>query len=58
MADPDQGFVRCELCDAERDIEYLEKKSAVTVKKKGGVTTYVQAANGDSADVDAMLAGL
>ena len=57
LADPDQGFVRCELCDAERDIEYLERKSVATVKKKGGVVTYLQAANG-AADVDAMLAGL
>ena len=58
LADPDQGFAVCELCDAERDIAYLEKKSVVTVKKKGGVATYLQAANGDAADVDAMLAGL
>ena len=58
LADPDQGFAVCELCDAERDIAYLEKKSVATVKKKGGVATYLQAANGDTADVDAMLAGL
>ena len=58
LADPDQGFVRCELCDAERDIEYLERKSVATVKKKGGVSTYLQAVNGDAADVDAILAGL
>jgi hypothetical protein len=58
LADPEQGFCVCELCTVEKDMAYLAKKESGNKPARTSFVTYMQAANGDAADVDAMLAGL
>lgn len=58
LADPEQGFCVCELCSVEKDMAYLAKKESGNKPVRTSFVTYMQAANRDAADVDAMLAGL
>ena len=58
LADPEQGFCVCELCSVEKDMAYLAKKDSANKLARTSLVTYMQAANGEAADVDAMLAGL
>ena len=58
LADPEQGFCVCERCSVEKDMAYLAKKDSVNKPARTSFVTYMQAANGEAADVDAMLAGL
>ena len=47
-----------EGCSVEKDMAYLAKKESGNKPVRTSFVTYMQAANGDAADVDAMLAGL
>ena len=58
LADPEQGFCVCELCSVEKDMAYLAKKDSANKPARTSLVTYMQTANGEAADVDAMLAGL